>query len=84
VTDTQTTPVTALPDRFFSGTHRDDLIARGQVMWLIERALARWDDSDPPRHVLSVLWGKVRDMKDHDTAEREQMDHEQHQGTVSA
>lgn len=53
-------------------------------MWLIERELGKWDDCDPPRHALSVLWGKVRDMKDFETAERERLDHMQHQSTVSA
>lgn len=61
-----------------------DLVERSAVMWLIEREIQNWLDTDPPRHALSVLWGKVRDMKDADTIEHERMDHEQHQSTVSA
>lgn len=60
-----------------------ELVDRSAVMWLIEREIQNWLDTDPLRHALSVLWGKVRDMKDADTVERERMDHEQYQSTVS-
>ncbi len=41
----------------------EGLVERGAVMRLIEAALEQWDDDDPPRHALSVLWGQVRDLK---------------------
>ena len=67
-----------------SSARSDDLVTRGAVMQLIEREIGRWTDADPCRPALCALWKSVRDMSDFDTQEREQMDHEQHQSTVSA
>jgi len=36
---------------------------RKKIMDLIAAELLVWDDTDPPRHALSVLWGKVRDLE---------------------
>jgi len=33
-----------------------------QIMDLIEAEIPRWSDDTAPRHALSVLWGKVRDL----------------------
>jgi hypothetical protein len=35
---------------------------RAQIMALIEAEIALWDDDQPPRHALSAVWGKVRDL----------------------
>ena len=43
-----------------------DVVLRSQVMWLIAQAIKNSSDDEPPRHVLSVLWGKVRDLTDPD------------------
>lgn len=39
-------------------------VSRQQVMDLIEAQIPLWQETDPPRHALSVLWGKVRDLND--------------------
>lgn len=38
-------------------------LSRYQVMDLIEAQIPLWSEDTPPRHALSVLWGKVRDME---------------------
>ena len=38
------------------------LVSRQEVMDLLESEIGNWADSEPPRHALSVCWGKVRDM----------------------
>jgi hypothetical protein len=35
---------------------------RQQIMTLIEAEIPEWDDDQPPRHALSTLWGKVREL----------------------
>jgi hypothetical protein len=35
---------------------------RVPLMELIEAQIPLWEETDPPRHALSVLWGKVRDL----------------------
>lgn len=41
---------------------RGDALCRQDVMDLIEAQIPLWSEDTPPRHALSVLWGKVRDM----------------------
>jgi hypothetical protein len=38
-------------------------VSRQEVMDMIEAEIPLWEETEPPRHALSVLWGKVRDMK---------------------
>lgn len=35
---------------------------RQKIMDLIAAEILHWDDAAPPRHALSALWGKVRDL----------------------
>lgn len=38
------------------------LVSRREVMDLIEAEIPLHSEDTPPRHALSILWGKVRDM----------------------
>ena len=45
---------------------RDDRVSRKAVMDLIAAELPHWADASATRRTLTVLWDKVRDLRDDD------------------